>query len=158
MPVGNENKIGPVGVYVSASSAEKDRAKKWMDALRAKGIHVSSTWIEVVEKEGGGVANPRDASVDDRKNWAQKDVREALCSQVFWLLMPNGPHSFGAAFEYAAFVIMSNEELQSHVVSGDHMKTIFSAFSQCFNNDEEAFEQIVAAFEDYSKSEAVAKK
>ena len=154
MPVKNENQDFPKGVYVSASSDEKERAKKWMDALRAKGIPVTSTWYEEVAKNGG-IANPRDASLEDKQKWCRQDIKEALSSAVLWLLLPVEKHSFGATFEYTTFVVLSDPSCQSHVVSGDYKKTIFTSFSPCFDSDEEAFEQIVAAF-DAAKLEASA--
>lgn len=136
----------PIGVYVSASSAETERAKKMMDALREKGIPVRSTWIENVAANGG-VANPRDASVEDRQKWSLQDVREAISSQIFWLLMPSGPHSFGAAFEMGFFTALANDAMQGCIVSGDYKRTIFTSFAECFDTDEEALNEIVAAFE-----------
>lgn len=135
----------PEGVYVSASSKEIDRAKKWMDALRAKGIKVTSTWIENVTKIGE--SNPRDASVMDKQRWAVQDIREVLSSEICWLLMPTGEHSFGATTEFAFFNALHNIECQSPIVSGDYKRSIFTSFAACFDTDEQAFEQIVSAYE-----------
>jgi len=135
------------GVYVAGSSAEIERARAVMAKLRERGIHVSSTWPEIVAAEGG-IANPRDASVEDKKKWALTDVQQAISSQVLWLLMPQGPHSFGAAFEYGFFLALCPEDEAVHVVSGDHKRTIFTAFSLCFDNDDEALEKICEMFKD----------
>ena len=134
------------GVYVAGSSAEIERARGWMQKLRERGVHVSSTWPEVVAAEGGQ-ANPRDATVEQRKGWSLTDIKQATGSQVFWLLMPQGPHSFGAAFEYGFFVALCPDGKATHVVSGDHLRTIFTAFSLCYDSDEEAFEVICKMFE-----------
>ena len=125
------------GVYVAAGSHEIERASAWVSRLRAKGIHVTSTWIDTVKAVGD--ANPRDASDEQKQAWCLKDVREALSSQVFWLLMPT-TNSFGATFEYAFFVALSpDEDRYKHVVSGDYKRSIFTSFSTCFESDEEAF-------------------
>lgn len=128
------------GVYVAGSSAEIDRAKKWMDALRAKGIPVTSTWVENVTNVGA--ANPRDASIEDKQKWCLQDVRECLGSKALWLLMPIGPHSFGATYEFAFFTALHDQDAQTSIVSGDYKRSIFTSFSTCFDTDEEAFEAI----------------
>lgn len=140
-----DERFEPKGVYVSCSSKEIERAKKWMDALRAKGILVTSTWVEVIEKSGKD-ANPRDATDDQCRQWAKTDVREVISSQVMWMMIPKGDHSFGATFEYTAFVMLSDASLQSHIVSGDYKRSIFTRFSTCVDTDEEAFALIVEAF------------
>lgn len=133
------------GVYVATSSKEIDRASRWMSALRAKGIKVTSTWIDVISAQPNGEANPRDASDEQKQTWCLKDVREALGSQVFWLLMPEGPMSFGASFEYGFYVALSPDlEQAAHVVSGDYRKSIFTSFSTCFDTDEAAFAAILS--------------
>lgn len=136
-----------MSVYIAASSSEMDRAEKWKKALEAEGVQVNSTWIDVIRNQPNGEANPRDATIEQKKAWCLKDVKEALGSSVLWLLMPQGPHSFGATFEYAFYVALSPDHNQ-HFVSGDYKRSIFTSFSTCFDKDEDAFEAIVKLFKD----------
>ncbi len=142
----------PNGVYVAGSSAEIDRARKWILALQEKGVIVNSTWTDNVKKVGE--ANPRDASNEDKQAWCLKDVREAIGSSVMWLLMPSGPHSFGAAFEMGFFSALADPEIQQSIVSGDYKRSIFTSFSDRFDTDEQAFDAIVQMFESAGEIES----
>ena len=137
----------PFGVYVAAGSDEMERAKKWIAALRAKNIPVTCTWVDTVTKVGD--ANPRDAELEQKLKWCLKDIQEALQSQIFWMLMPKIT-SFGATFEFAFFVALTDKAETMTIVSGDWKKSIFTAFAapNVFDTDEEAFNTIASAYEE----------
>lgn len=147
-PVISSTTPEPFGVYVAAGSDEMERAKKWIAALRAKNIPVTCTWPEVIEKEQG-VANPREAPLEQKLKWCLKDIQEALSSQILWLLMPTKT-SFGATFEFAFFVALTDKAETMTIVSGDWKKSIFTAFAapNVFDTDEEAFNTIASAYEE----------
>jgi nucleoside 2-deoxyribosyltransferase len=73
-------------VYVAASSKEITRAEHWVLRLRQAGIIVVSTWIDVIKHVGQ--ANPKDATPDEYKMWALKDLGEVDVADVLWLLLP----------------------------------------------------------------------
>jgi hypothetical protein len=127
-----------------------ERAKKWMDALRANGITVTSTWCEVIASVG--VANPRETPVEQKLVWCLQDLKEVCNSRVFWLLMPSGAHSFGATFEFASFVASKEAAISIAIVSGDYKRSIFTSFAECVDTDEEAFDAIVAALAPENKN------
>ncbi len=126
------------GVYVAASSAEIDRATMWMGRLRLAGIEVTSSWPEVILKVG--VANPMDASREQRRAWPVTDLAEVQSAAMLWLLCPTKP-TIGAYVElgYAAGIASPGRYI---FASGPEPKTIFTSIANYYATDEEAFEEI----------------
>jgi hypothetical protein len=124
-----------LSVYVAASSAEVDRAVRWIAMLRGDGIHVTSSWPEVIAKHGG-VANPRDATNYERRRWASQDLNEVQAADVLWLLAPSRAPSFGAGWECGAADALGNVI----VASGDTKASIFLGRANEFATDDEGFE------------------
>jgi len=137
-------------IYVMASSAEIERAKKMMAALRGHGIEVVSTWPEVIEQVGE--ANPMGAPREQRARWAVDDLNELQQATAAWLLLPAKP-STGAAVElgYAycmAAMAAKGRELglpvpEYHLVVSGVETSIFTALSRHFPTDEEALAYFV---------------
>jgi hypothetical protein len=97
-------------VYVAGSSKEIDRAEFWIKKLRGVGIVVTSTWPEVVRSVGQN--NPHDRTVDQYKQWAEKDFGEVEAADVFWLHLPvtqtiGAYIELGYAHRAAKFIAMS---------------------------------------------------
>lgn len=113
----------PFAVYVAAASTDGEihRAKYMVAVLRAAGIRVTSTWLDVVEQHG---TNPRDASHLDRRAWSLKDLEEIESADAVWFLAPPpGVTTRGGWFE-----IGYGYALDKHVVSsGDTKQSIFTA-------------------------------
>jgi nucleoside 2-deoxyribosyltransferase len=125
-------------IYVAASSQEIDRAEHWMIRLQEEGVHVTSTWIQSIRKVG--VANPADATREQRAAWAHQDADEVVLANGLWLLMPTKPTS-GAWWEFGyAF------GLGKHLwISGpSQSRSIFTGLAdRSFEKDAEALEDIV---------------
>lgn len=76
-------------IYVAAASKEIDRARAFMDRLRALGHEITSDWPEVIAKVGD--ANPTDATRAQRRGWAQADLDQVAGSDLLVVLLPT-PH------------------------------------------------------------------
>jgi hypothetical protein len=137
-------------IYVAASSAEIERAEKWMNALRGEGIAVTSVWPETIRRvqrerhmaSTHEASNPRQATVADRRTWALENVAQIHASEALWLLVPMPPNlSEGAYYELA----VANERRKLTLASGggDNQRMVFTALAQIlFDADELAFEAI----------------
>jgi hypothetical protein len=129
-------------VYVigsTGSDTELARAKRWTDRLaRVPGVEVISTWLEVVAAEGAG--NPRSASREQRVEWSSNDIKELLAANLVWFLVPPvATPTRGAWFEFG-----TAEQAGLHViVSGDTRQSIFCALAGEFEDDIDAFIEIV---------------
>jgi hypothetical protein len=125
-------------IYVAASSQEMDRAEHWMIRLQEEGVHVTSTWIQSIRQVG--VANPADATREQRAVWAQKDANEVLVANGLWLLMPAKP-TIGAWWEFG-YAFRARRRIW---ISGpDQARSIFTGLAyRSFERDPDALEDIV---------------
>lgn len=124
-------------VYVAASSEDIDRAGLWMDRLAHAGLEVTSNWIDVIANVGQ--ANPREATNPARRRWANEDLHGVAAADIVWCLVPERATGRGAYFELG-YALGIGKHL---VLSGDTRQSIFCALGKEFNNDEEAFRNIV---------------
>jgi len=144
-------------IYVAASSQEMDRAVKWMNALRAAAIGVTCSWPEAIGAVGA--ANPTGDPLA-RAGYAVGDLIQIERAPLFWLLMPYGAHSFGAAFELGYAVSLAQRSLEQAeagraiYVSGKFERSIFPAIVREYNTDEDAFDAIKAFWGSHIKSVA----
>lgn len=85
-------------VYIAAASSEIERAEFFYQLITSQGIECTSSWIANVRSVGEG--NPVAATFEDRKRWAEENLRAIDSSDVVWVLAPNtGVFSHGAFFE-----------------------------------------------------------
>lgn len=126
-------------VYVAASSADIDRAERWMAALRDAGHQVTSTWTANVRKVGA--ANPRHASEAERVLWSTDCFVQISASDLVWLLVPPPEKpSFGAWIEVGyALACQQLEGTRSLISSGDTKQSIFCAMGVELVHDADAF-------------------
>lgn len=127
-----------IAVYVAASALEIDRARHAVAMLEAAGLRVVSTWIDTIAA-AGGVSNPRDASVGQRRAWSVADFAELQRADVLWFLAPAQP-TRGAWAELGCAYAWG----KSIVCSGDTTQSIFCALGEECASDGEAFAAIVA--------------
>lgn len=140
-------------VYIAGATAEIERAKKWHQRLTEVGIEVVSTWVANVEAVG--VGNPRHATREQRAGWARTCLLEVAHADVLWLLVP-GPeaHSCGAwvelGFAVSARLNVTNgvyahvlEHAPRLITSGDTASTIFTALTEEYSDDIDAFMKII---------------
>ena len=135
-------------IYVAGSSQEIERAEKWAAALRQEKIDVTSNWPENIREVQRKIkapttldaANPKRATVADRRGWAQVNVDQVRRSESLWLLIPGaGITSQGAYYELA----IANENGKRTIGSGGDQRFIFAALStMLYETDEEAFEAL----------------
>lgn len=128
----------PRSVYVAASSADSDRAKRMMDLVRAAGLTVTSTWLEVIASNAG-IANPRDAETQQRFGWSFDDLRQIDSCDLLWFLVPPGDKPTRGAWLEAGYAHGKGKLLVS---SGDTKQSIFCALGAEHEDDLDAFAQI----------------
>ena len=125
--------------YVAASSAEMDRARAAMDALRSTGVRVTSTWIEAIEAAG----EPNEGlSADTRKVAAETCLQQVAAADVLLLLVPPGPSGIGCGVELGCALALGKRI----IASGRTERTIFGALCDAeYASDVEAIAAIVGA-------------
>jgi hypothetical protein len=126
-------------IYLAGASSEIDRARNWVQRLRDAGIHVVSTWVDVIGKVGQ--SNPVDATIEQLTQWTLRDLAEVKASDLMWLLLPAlDKHTVGAwvemGYAHAARIPI--------VMSGPH-RPIFTPVlaAMHFHDDESMFTEIV---------------
>lgn len=136
-------------VYIAGSSAEAERARvvRWHDRLRALGIVVTSTWLEDVAAAGEG--NPRHLAVEVRRGLAMTDLDRMREADLVWFLVP--PTTIptrGAWFEIGSMheSLRSSPRRHPIIASGDTKQSIFCALGLEFEDDVDAFTEIVMRF------------
>lgn len=129
-------------VYVASSSADIDRAERWMGLLAKGGLAVTSTWPKVVRTVGD--ANPREATMDQRCGWASCDLAEVKACDLLWFLVPAHEGGHGAFYETGYADALDKVS----VFSGDTKKSIFTARGHEFADDTEAFAWILRMAKD----------
>ncbi len=111
-------------VYVagaaSPDAAPRVAAATW--ALRAAGFVVTCTWPEIVAKVGN--ANPRDASVGDRRGWSTQDLTEIDAADAVLFLVPAPPATTRGAWFEAGYAYSEKKHL---VFAGDTKQSVFCA-------------------------------
>lgn len=130
-------------VYLAGAVAEIERADKWLKTLRARGIRVTSTWVDSVRKEG--VSNPADNRL--RYKYARKDVQEIedawRDNGLLWMLAPLEPNvSHGAYFELG----YATARGMARIVSGEYLRSIFTSLATFHTHSDELAFQRVARF------------
>jgi nucleoside 2-deoxyribosyltransferase len=128
-------------VYVAGSSHpdERDRVTGVVEALRAAGVTVTSTWLDDVAKHGAG--NPRDMSVDDRRTLAAKDLAQVGRAQAFLLLVPSESTPTRGAWVELSYAYSMGKQV---VCSGDTKQSIFSALGYETESDADAIRTVIA--------------
>lgn len=108
-------------VYVAGSSAELDRARRVMDALRLEGVEVVSTWLASIE--AAGAAN-EGLAADARQHAAETCLQEVASADVLLLLVPEGPSGIGCGVELGYAMAWRGKTI---VAAGRTERTIFAA-------------------------------
>jgi hypothetical protein len=145
----------PRAIYVAAASREIDRAEAVMAQLRANGMLVTSTWVDVIRKVGD--ANLMTADRDQRAMWSAVDLHEVSQSSIFlYLLPPKGVYTDGAPVEFGYILAMQAfvEQMRSQgapipseadrwiIVAGTE-RSIFTALADHYETDDAAVKTIL---------------
>lgn len=135
-------------LYVACSSAEIERAEKWIRALRERKVTVTSTWPETIRRvqaerniaSTAAASNPRQATREDRQKWAMENVRAIKSATHLWLLCPPSEHvSQGVYFEFG--IAWADKRT---IASGGDQRFVFSALADdLYETDEQAFERVL---------------
>ena len=129
-------------IYVAASSADIDRAERWIRALRDAGHRVTSTWPEVIRAQPGAVSNPRDATDAARCTWSVDDMRQIFEADVLWFLAPPADMPTRGAWIEFGYAYARGRSIVS---SGDTKQSIFCALGVELASDADAFAWICRA-------------
>ena len=121
-------------VYVAGSSLDMDRARRAVERLRAAGIEVTCTWLDVVSSVGA--ANLTDATAEQRRSWSVVDLAEVARADVLWFLVPARHAPTRGAWVELGHAYASGKWI---VCSGETTKqSIFTALGAEFASDAEA--------------------
>lgn len=126
----------PYRVYLAAASTpdQIERVQRWSSRLVVAGITVVSTWPATVIADGAG--NPRDATIAKRRCCAVSDLREIERADALWLFCPPaGVTTRGAWVELG----VAYTRAMLVVSSGDTQQSVFTALTEEFPTDEDAF-------------------
>lgn len=132
-----------LSAYVAASSAEIERARHVMQALRMHGVRVVSTWIGAIEAAGTANEGLSPAARREAARTCLEEVREA---DVFLLLVPSGPSGIGCGVELGyAMALRDENPLRAPILiaSGRTERTIFAALcDEEYASDAEAIAEV----------------
>jgi hypothetical protein len=133
MSADDDNTARAFSVYVAASAGGDSypRVTAAIAALRAEGFTVTCTWPEVVAATPGG-ANPRDATVLQRRGWSTTDLAEIDAADALWFLVPEMPATTRGAWFEAGYAYSSHKHV---VFSGDTKQSVFCALGVEFSSD-----------------------
>lgn len=111
-------------VYVAGSAApsEAPRIAAAIASLRANGFVVTCSWPDVVATVGD--ANPRTASVAERRGWSTQDLNEVDAADAVWFLVPEPPLTTRGAWFEAGYAYSEHKHL---VFSGDTRQSVFTS-------------------------------
>ncbi len=99
-----------------------------MERLRAGGHEITHDWVSIIMDRGE--ANPTDASVEERRAWADEDLAGVRAADAMVLLMPEGS-GLGCFWEAGYAQALGIPML----VVGQASRTIFSAGAVCCADD-----------------------
>lgn len=126
-------------IYVAGASSEIVRAERQGRLLRDNGFEVVSTWTQVIRDVGH--ANPTDATPEEYKLWAGRDLAEVQAADVFWLLLPEA-NTVGAWIELG-FAHAINKLI---VMSGQHRPIFTPALARFHSHyDQEILSFLIEA-------------
>jgi len=123
-----------MNIYVAASSKQMDRAREAMAKLRAAGHTIAHDWVAEVEAVGS--ANPPDATLEERWDWAIDDFAGIDRADVLWLLVP--AEGGAGAWVELGYALAKRKPV---ICSGCHERSIFTAMAVCYDRDDQAFDQ-----------------
>lgn len=136
----------PYRVYIAAASvpSEIERVERWAAQLKEIGVEIVSTWPQNIRDVG--TANPRDATREQRMEWAETCADQVAMANALWLMCPPlGVTTRGAWFELG-IAYACNMPI---VCSGDTEQTIFTALVEEWSGDEGAFSEIKGLANDH---------
>lgn len=120
-------------IYVAASSAELERARRAMDLVVAEGWELANDWVSTIQAVGE--ANPADASDEERSGWAVAAIEAVRKSDALWFLVPQVGHGRGAYVELGCAATL----WIPIVVSGPgRAQSIFTAYGVPAATDDDA--------------------
>lgn len=131
-----------LSAYVAASSAEIDRARHVMQALRMHGVRVVSTWIDAIAEDGRANEGLPEAT---RRERARQCLEEVASVDVFLILVPSEPSGIGSGVELGSALTLNDWHNEPRLIaSGRTERTIFAALcDEEYASDAEAIAAVV---------------
>src|SRR5262249_53790955 len=100
--------------------------------LERAGLRVVSTWPQNIAAVG--TANPRNATSEQREEWAETCISQVCDADVLWIIVPCPQTTIGAWVELGIARMCG----KTIVCSGDTKQSIFPAIGHEFSTDAEA--------------------
>lgn len=124
-------------IYVAASSAEVERVRWAMDAVRALGCEVYDWRV--------GHRPTEDLTREERRAAAYADLAEIRRPTVLWCLAPSGRSDARVELGYALAMTVMGERPHEVIVSGQlRSRGIFASLAREYDSDAEALAEIAA--------------
>jgi len=141
-----------ISVYVAGASGNKERARAFMDRVRARDdMQISYDWIADVDAAAASGVEDHALTDDDRFRYAQKDLR-AICEANAMVALL-GDDSRGVWVELGYAIALKEAELdnvETIITAGGDKRSIFTVDPmidlECVDDDE-AFAALVALAE-----------
>lgn len=134
-------------IYIAGSSApsERERVERWHKHLLRFGVEVVSTWLDSVAKHNGD-GNPRELSVERRRDIVGKNLEEVAQADLLWFLVPpaDAP-TRGAWVEWGVALAAYTTKSKPLICSGDTKQSLFCSHGREFDDDVDAFLYILVA-------------
>ena len=130
-------------IYLAASGDDMDRAAHWFNHLTLAGITCTSGWMQAIS-DNGNVANPRDASREERLKWSDQNLNKIAQADVLWYLVSPTAHGRGGYYESGYATALG----KIVIFSGDTLQSIFCAKGSEYVDDLAAFAKVCRLIKD----------
>ena len=147
-------------VYVAGAWVEQlQRAKPTIARLQANGVHITFDWT-AKEPDRANVNGDAGLPTEERRKYAELDLKGVLDADVVWLLAPSDKGACGSWIEFGAALATRHARIGTSqrprplvVVSGEKWKrSIFTELADyTFDSDEEGFEAVLALHHSYER-------
>ena len=121
-------------IYLSGASAELSLCEQWRDELILSGFILTLDWMRKIRNIG--IADTH-LDAEEQRHIARMDLQGVQDSEIFWLILPETSHTFGAWVELG--YALGLQDRPSIVISG-RWRSIFDQLADHrFVTHEDAF-------------------
>lgn len=137
-------------VYLAGASADLETCERYRDRLRAAGLEIARDWMADIRENAARGRPDHEIPADERKAYAESDLRGVYACDVFWLLVPSNA-SIGAWVEFGwALATRALRQLQAGewnrrplIIASGPWRSIFTDLVRREDDHERAFDLIL---------------